>query len=99
MSLTIEVVDALDAVPAEAWDALVGDGCPFLEHAFLVGLERTGAVGPGTGWGPRYLLCRRGRALVGAPRRGPALPQRARRGRPRGGRALRPRLARPPRGL
>ncbi len=50
----------------EAWDALVGDGCAFFEHAFLKGLERTGCVGPESGWHPRYVLAWRGRELVGA---------------------------------
>ena len=66
MSLTIEIRGSLDEVAPEAWSALVGDGCPFFEHAFLHGLELTGCVGPDTGWRPRYALVRRGRELVGA---------------------------------
>jgi uncharacterized protein len=38
-----------DIDPA-AWDALDAGGSPFLRHAFLATLERTGCVGPGTGW-------------------------------------------------
>src|SRR5512141_1197572 len=53
-------------VPAEAWDALVDDDDPFLEHAFLAALERSGSVGPGTGWEPRFLFARRGERLVAA---------------------------------
>ena len=54
-------------VAAPEWDALVGPGgCPFLEHAFLYGLEVTGCVGPGTGWAPRHVLAWDGERLVGA---------------------------------
>ena len=63
---TLEVHNALSDVPAAAWDALVGDGCAFLEHAFLRGLERTGCVGGDSGWDPRYVLVRSNGALVAA---------------------------------
>ena len=66
MSLTLEVLDSLAEIPAPAWDALVGDACPFLEHAFLWGLEASGCVGGSTGWMPRYVVARRAGVLVGA---------------------------------
>ncbi len=50
------VLQSLDAVDPAAWDALGGDDFPFVSHAFLHGLERTGCVGRGTAWSPRYLL-------------------------------------------
>ena len=37
-------------VPAEAWDALVADGSPFLEHEFLLTAEETGCATADTGW-------------------------------------------------
>ena len=40
---------------ARQWNALIGTDVPFLRHEFLVALERTGCVGPGTGWEPRYI--------------------------------------------
>lgn len=52
----ITAVPSLSVVPAAQWDALVGDDNPFVEHAFLHGLEITGCVGPGTGWSPCHLL-------------------------------------------
>jgi uncharacterized protein len=53
-------------VPAEAWNALVDDDDPFLEHAFLAALERSGSVGEGTGWEPRILVARQAGQVVGA---------------------------------
>ncbi len=53
-------------VPSEAWDALVDPDDPFLEHAFLAAMERSGTVGPGTGWEPRVLVAHQAGQLVGA---------------------------------
>lgn len=66
MSLKIEIRDSLAAVAASDWDAVVGDGCPFFEYAFLWSMEESGCIGPGTGWAPRYVLAWRGKTLVGA---------------------------------
>jgi predicted N-acyltransferase len=40
---------------ARAWDRL-GNGDPFVSHAFLSALEESGSVGPGTGWTPAPIL-------------------------------------------
>lgn len=54
--MQLVVQPSFDRIPAEAWDALVGADHPFVEHAFLLGLERTGCVGGKTGWQPAPLL-------------------------------------------
>lgn len=54
------------AVPADAWDALVGAGSPFLEWTWLAALEEAGCVGEGTGWIPAPVTAWRGERLVGA---------------------------------
>jgi predicted N-acyltransferase len=68
--LTLEVLTAIDEVPAAEWDALAGDDNPFVEHAFLHALEASGSVGAGeadTGWTPLHLTLRDDRgALRGA---------------------------------
>ena len=40
---------------AAQWNALIDGGSPFLRHAFLLALERTGCVGGQTGWSPAHL--------------------------------------------
>lgn len=41
---------------------------PFTTHAFLSALERSGSVGPGTGWTPRPMVARRdGQVIAAAP--------------------------------
>lgn len=53
-------------MPAAAWDALVGPDDPFVEHAFLDGLEKSGSVGRRAGWTPTHLVVQRGSEVVGA---------------------------------
>jgi predicted N-acyltransferase len=64
LSLTVHP-GVSDLAPAD-WDALVDGDDPFLEHAFLAALERSGSVGPDTGWEPHILVAHHGRQLVGA---------------------------------
>jgi predicted N-acyltransferase len=56
----------VSSVPAAAWDALVGDDNPFVEHAFLALLEESGSVGRGTAWLARPVLVHADGRLVGA---------------------------------
>jgi predicted N-acyltransferase len=60
------VVEGVSELAPGDWDALVGNDDPFLEHAFLAALERSGSVGEGTGWEPRILLAHQEGQLVGA---------------------------------
>jgi predicted N-acyltransferase len=62
---SLRTVDSLAAIPAPAWDALVGDR-PLLSHAFLHALHETGCAAPETGWIPRYQTVWRDDVLVGA---------------------------------
>ena len=54
--VTLHVVDSLDGVPAQQWNALETGGNPFVRHEFLLALERAACVGPATGWIPRHLV-------------------------------------------
>jgi predicted N-acyltransferase len=53
-------------ISAQAWDALVGDDDPFVEHAFLDDLEQSRSVGRGTGWVPMHVIVSEGHRVVGA---------------------------------
>jgi uncharacterized protein len=58
----------LDEIDAGAWNALLPDDNPFLDHAFLGGLERHGCLKADQGWLPRHLgLYRGGRLVAAAP--------------------------------
>jgi predicted N-acyltransferase len=66
--LDLELAEGVREVPAPEWNALVGDGSPFLEWEWLASLEEAGCVGPETGWAPRPLLLReRGRLVAACP--------------------------------
>src|SRR5690606_38407325 len=64
MDLELQRIDSLEDVGPDEWNAL-SDGNPFLRHEFLVALERTGCVGPGSGWEPSHITGRRDGRLVG----------------------------------
>jgi predicted N-acyltransferase len=61
----VKVAASVGEVNAAVWDGLANSGDPFLSHAFLSALERSGSVGVGTGWSPAPLLVHRDEALVG----------------------------------
>ncbi|MFC6620778.1 GNAT family N-acetyltransferase [Novosphingobium panipatense] len=51
-SFTARVLGAVGDLPAADWDALTDGGNPFVSHAFLSALERSGSVGGRSGWTP-----------------------------------------------
>lgn len=46
----------LSNVDASQWNAMVPHQYPFLQHAFLSGLQETGCVCEDTGWQPQHIL-------------------------------------------
>jgi uncharacterized protein len=55
---------SLREIPEAEWDALLGDGPPYLSWAFLHALEETGCVAPDKGWAPAHLSLREAGKLV-----------------------------------
>ncbi len=47
--------ERIESIPATAWDALRPDDNPFVSHAFLSLLERTGCIRPDWGWQAHHL--------------------------------------------
>jgi uncharacterized protein len=64
--LTARFHDTLDAIDASAWNALLPDDNPFLDHAFLAGLERHGCLRATYGWRANHLALYAGKRLVAA---------------------------------
>lgn len=52
MAVTARIARAVGEVAAADWDACAGGDNPFLSHAFLSMLERSGSVGGRSGWTP-----------------------------------------------
>ncbi|MFA6123341.1 MAG: GNAT family N-acetyltransferase [Sphingomonas sp.] len=51
-AVTARIADGVCAIPATAWDACAGRDNPFVGHAFLSILERSGSARARTGWQP-----------------------------------------------
>jgi len=51
-SLTVQLATGVGQFDREQWNALGGNGNPFVSHEFLTALEESGSVGSGTGWQP-----------------------------------------------
>lgn len=64
--IAAELLNAVAEVPADQWDALNPRGNPFVSHAFLSALERSGSVGAGTGWSPAPILIRNADGVIAA---------------------------------
>jgi len=61
-----ELLDGIASIPADEWNALVGEGSPFLEWEWLASLEESGTLDPQTGWHSRPLVARNEGRLVAA---------------------------------
>jgi hypothetical protein len=55
-ALTITTCDDITEVASAAWDTCAGYGDPFVRHAFLRALERSGSAAGARGWLPQHLL-------------------------------------------
>lgn len=64
--LTLRTHESIDGIDPAAWDALCADDNPFVSHAFLGGLERTGCIREAFGWRAQHLTLHDGDAPVGA---------------------------------
>jgi predicted N-acyltransferase len=70
--IEIKVLQSLTQMDAAEWDACACPEAasgrpmdPFTTHRFLFALERSGSVGPGTGWQPQYLCASIGGQVIG----------------------------------
>lgn len=50
--VTARIAEGVTSIPAVHWDACAGDTNPFVSHAFLSALERSGSATAETGWQP-----------------------------------------------
>lgn len=73
-AVEITLMSGVSEIPADEWDACACPEMatggrpfdPFTTHRFLAALERSGSVGPGTGWTPRPMLATKGGQLIAA---------------------------------
>jgi predicted N-acyltransferase len=70
-AFSARVLERIDRVKAESWDACLRDDAgqienPFVCHAFLDALEQSGSVGRKTGWLPQHLVIEDGEGNLAA---------------------------------
>ena len=65
-SLTARAHQRLSDIDAAAWNALLPSDNPFVDHAFLSGLEEHGCLHPRRGWNANHYALYRGETLVAA---------------------------------
>jgi predicted N-acyltransferase len=71
-TIEVSVLNGLDSIDAAEWDACACPEAvsgrpfdPFTTHRFLYAFEKSGSVGPGTGWQPRHLVARSAGKVIG----------------------------------
>ena len=64
--MRVERIGGIGDAGEAAWRALEPPDFPFFDFEFLRALERSGSIGPGSGWEPVYLVCRDAGRLLGA---------------------------------
>lgn len=67
--MKIRLIETLAEIPPAQWDTLVaslGDGNPFLRHAYLDALQTSGCASPATGWRMSFPSLWQGSDLLGA---------------------------------
>lgn len=64
--IQIKVHNSISGIDREQYNAIVDSQNPFLEYEFLEALEKSGCVGEGTTWNPRYIVLEDGGRIVGA---------------------------------
>jgi hypothetical protein len=69
MSAELRTVASIGEVSAAEWDACAAatglPHNPFISHAFLLALERSGSATAKTGWAPSHLVCEDGGKVAG----------------------------------
>jgi uncharacterized protein len=60
------LITSITQVDAAAWQRLWASRYPFIQHEFMLLLERTGCVGGRSGWAPLHILVWQGEDLIAA---------------------------------
>jgi predicted N-acyltransferase len=64
--LALHTHESISTIAAADWDRLAAAGNPFVSHAFLAGLERTGCIREAFGWRAQHLTLHDDDTLVAA---------------------------------
>lgn len=62
--MKVKIIESITEVDKDAYNAIQDKDHPFLDHEFLMSLEKSGCIGERTGWDPRYILLFDDRKLI-----------------------------------
>lgn len=63
--MQIEFIESIKNISEREWNSLIKSDYPFLQHSFLLTLEKCKCVGENTGWYPFHLLVREQEKIIG----------------------------------
>ena len=63
--MEIKFTDSIDSIDPEEWSSIINSDYPFLKYSFFNALEKSGCIGPESGWNPFYLLLYNQKKLSG----------------------------------
>ncbi len=64
--LDTRVINSIKDTDKESYNSIQDKGHPFFDYDFLFCLEKSGCIGKGTGWDPRYILLYEKEKLIGS---------------------------------
>ena len=64
--MRVSIAESILELEPSEWATIAAGSSPFIQFPFVAALERSGSVGEGTGWLPRYFLAWEEERLVGA---------------------------------
>ena len=63
-AIAIRLIERIEKIGADAWDACAGTDNPFLTYAFLHALEASGSATAETGWRPQHVVAEDSRGRI-----------------------------------
>lgn len=63
--MQIEFIETVEKIKEDDWNNLIKTDYPFLQHSFILSLEKCKCVGEGTGWYPFHLIIKEEGNIIG----------------------------------
>ncbi|MEM9774605.1 MAG: GNAT family N-acetyltransferase [Chloroflexota bacterium] len=57
-TFSAQFLQSIEEIPPAEWNGLAGDDYPFIQHEFLLALEKSGSASTESGWIPNHLVVR-----------------------------------------
>ncbi|MEM9778119.1 MAG: peptidogalycan biosysnthesis protein, partial [Chloroflexota bacterium] len=57
-TFSAQFLQSIEEIPSAEWNGLAGGDYPFIQHEFLLALEKSGSASTESGWIPNHLAVR-----------------------------------------